>query len=269
MRATSISGKLIQLCNLHWRQWSEFIQGWLFREKSGMVPCVLPHSTRLVQVPLRSFYESYSFFTESEQGREELRFFLNRVRSGDVIYDVGAFRGAYGVAAKAALAEAVVVHAFEPIQTNVEELETICQVNHFERFHIIGKAVGAGESVQGRFNRKDIMLRKGDLSEGLIHAEIEATSLDAYTERTDEIPSIIKVDVDGFELDVLRGGQLYLARYRPRLWIELHPNYLSAQGRSWEEAIVFLTQLGYRTIDFYSDYRLPTRSIAFHIWCDS
>ena len=269
MRPTSIPGKLIQLSQLPWPQWSQFIEGWLSREKSETVPCVLPYTKRLLQIPLRAFYESYWFFSESKQGRDELRFFLNHLRPGDVIYDIGAFRGAYGVAAKAAFADAVSVYAFEPIGENLKDLEAIRRLNQLERFYIIGKAVGVGTTVKGQFNERDIMLRKGDLPDGLMSVEVPATSLDAFTQDANELPSVIKMDVDGFELDVLRGAESHLTKYKPRLWIELHPNYLSAQGRSWDEAIEYLKGVGYKTINFYNDYDLPTRDIAFHVWCES
>jgi FkbM family methyltransferase len=269
MRASSVPGKFVQLQSLPWPQWRQFIHGWLLREKTGTVPCVLPCSTRSLQVPLLAFYESYCFFSESKQGRNELRFFLNHLRPGDVIYDIGAFRGAYGVAAKAAFADAVSVHAFEPIEKNLREIEAILRLNQFQRFHTIGRAVGVGTTIRGQFNEKYIMLRRGDSSDGLTVAEVAATSLDAYTQSANELPSVIKVDVDGFELDVLLGARSYLSKHKPRLWIELHPDYLSAQGRSWKDAIEYLNGVGYKTINFYDDYDLPTRNIAFHVWCES
>src|ERR1700730_3127126 len=120
MRATSIPGKLVQLWSLPWSAWGKFTQGWLHRERLGTVPCVLPCSKRLLQIPLREFYESYWFFCESRRGRDELRYFLNRLQPGDTIYDIGAFRGVYGAAAKATFGDKVSVHLFEPIQANVE-----------------------------------------------------------------------------------------------------------------------------------------------------
>src|ERR671925_1214183 len=107
MRAASISGKLIQLRNLPWSQRGQFIQRWLRRKSSGTVPCVLPRSKRILEIPLRDFYETYSFFCESKRGRDELRYFLDRLQAGDIIYDIGAFRGAYAVAAKAAFGDEV------------------------------------------------------------------------------------------------------------------------------------------------------------------
>lgn len=223
---------------------------------------------QLLLVPVRDFYDSYWFFSESKRGRGELAFFLNRLLPGDVIYDIGAFRGVYGAAAKLALGNSVAVYLFEPIQQNLREIEAISQLNQFQRFQIVGKAVGLGTTVRGVFDEKNLMLREGDVGNAAVPMEMPSISLDSYVESTNVPPSVIKLDVDGFELEVLEGARKCLAEHKPRIWIELHPAFLSAQNRRWVEAIHILNSLGYKTIDFYDDYELPTRDIAFHVWCE-
>ncbi len=267
MRATSILGKLVQLRSLPWPAWGKFLQGWLHREHSGTVPCVLPCSKHSLQVPLREFYESYCFFCESRTGRDELRYFLNRLQPGDTLYDIGAFRGAYGAAAKAAFGDKINVHLFEPIQANVEQIRIVSQLNNFRGFEIIGKAVGFGTTNTGGLQTNDEMLRHDDLSDTFMRTEVPSISVDAYIEESRTIPSIIKLDVEGFELEVLEGARKCLLNNGPRLWLELHPNFLAAQGKQWESAIEALKTIGYRTITFFEDYRYPSRDVAFHVWC--
>ena len=222
----------------------------------------------MLQIPLREFYESYCFFSESRQGISELRFFLNRIQPGDIIYDIGGFRGAYGAAAKAAFGDNVTVYLFEPIEENLRAIEAISQLNQFQKFEIVPKAVGAGGVIAGFFNKRDTMLRKGDLSDTSASKELVATSIDAHVEKTGVPPSLVKLDVDGFEMEVLEGGRKCLGRHKPRLWIEIHPGLLAAQGRRWDEAVELLKLLGYGTRHFYCDYDSPTRDISFHMWCE-
>src|SRR6266480_3071851 len=269
MRIRHLPGKMVQLSNLRWPLWSTFILGWMRRDNSGIVPCVLPESTRLLQIPLREFYDSYWFFSESKRGRNELQFFLRQLRPGDILYDIGAFRGVYGAAAKAALGSAVSVYLFEPIEENFRAIEMISRVNQLQRFEIVPEAVGSTSTIRGVFDAKDCMLREGDASPRLRAVEMPATSVDLYAEETGVPPSVIKLDVDGFEMEVLEGAQKTLMQFKPRLWIELHPGFLAAQGRRWEEAIELLKSLGYTVFNFHRDYELPTRDIAFHVWCDS
>jgi FkbM family methyltransferase len=263
----SIFGKLVQLSNLRWSRWWIFIRAWLRRRQSGSVPCVFPASRQLVQVPLDEFYDSYRFFCESGSGRAEIGFFLNRLRPRDVVFDIGAFRGAYGAAAKSMLGDAVKVHLFEPLPGNLAKLRTISALNHFQDFEIVGKAVGSGSAIKGTVDRTDAMLRSGDGGNAAGSVEFPSTSVDAYVAETGVIPSLMKIDIEGFESDLIQGASRCLAAHKPRLWIEMHPELLSAGGKRWQDLIEHLKSLGYATT-FFRDYDLPTRDKVFHVWCE-
>src|SRR6266487_1155382 len=114
MHLESCFGRLTQLRDARPGLWLSFVTGWLNRQK-GFVPCVVPGCRELLYVPLRDFYESYEFFCEQRQGRRELGYFITQLRPGDVLYDIGAFRGVFSAASKLKLQEDLSVHAFEPI----------------------------------------------------------------------------------------------------------------------------------------------------------
>jgi FkbM family methyltransferase len=175
----------------------------------------------------------------------------------------------YGAAAKAAFGDKVSVHLFEPIQANVEQIRTVSQLNNFRGFEIIGKAVGFGTTATGGLDANNQMLRQDTLSDTFTRTELPSTSVDAYVKESHTIPSVIKLDVEGFELDVLEGARKCLRDNGPRLWLELHPNFLAAQGKRWESAIEILQSLGYDRTIFFKDYEQPTRDLAFHVWCEN
>jgi len=218
---------------------------------------------------MNDFYESYSFFIESKRGRHELGFFLSRVRPRDVVYDIGAFRGVYGVAAKAAFRGSVDVHLFEPITGNWQSIEEIARLNCFDRFNIVGQAVGDGKNISGLIQCADGMFRASNSIKRPSLVEMASTSIDSYIRTSNTVPTLMKIDVEGFEIEVLDGARECLSRNRPRLWIELHPTFLRAKGRDWTDAIDILRENGYGTISFYVDKHLPTQDVAFHVWCES
>jgi FkbM family methyltransferase len=265
MNAQRFCGKLVQLSNVPLSLWKEFLRGWWIRDRVGIVPCGLPKSERLIKVPLRDFYDSYSFFTECKRGRDELHFFLNRLLPGDVLYDIGAFRGVYGVATKAMLGNRVSVHLFEPVEHNLRCIEEIARLNQFQQFTIVGKAVATGECIKGVFHESNTMLGDDVNEHSLV--EIPSVSLDSYVQDSKTHPSVMKIDVEGFELEVLQGAKNCLKDHRPRLWLELHPTLLRARGRSWNNALEIVRSAGYETISFYRDKELPTHDLAFHVWC--
>jgi FkbM family methyltransferase len=275
MRPQHILGKFHQLLHLPWSCWFPFVRGWLQRGRTGFVPCAFPGAKRLVQVPLKSFYESYRFSCEVAQGTAEMKFFLGKLRAGDVLFDVGAFYGAFGAAAKAVFGDSVQIHAFEPVAENLCRIVEVCERNGFDSFSVIPKAVGSGAPISGTVDaedgmlrRRDGMLRQEDNGSADTSAEFPSISIDAHVREAGVVPTVIKIDVEGFEADVLEGARNTLRDHHPRIWLEVHPNFLSEQGKDWQGLVQSLKALGYK-VAFSEDYDLSTRDIAFHIWCET
>jgi len=59
---------------------------------------------------------------------------------------------------------------------------------------------------------------------------------------------VIKIDVEGYELHVLKGAEVTLRKYLPALFIEVDDNNLRDQGSSAEKLIRFLIDIGYSRI---------------------
>ncbi len=147
---------------------------------------------------------------------------------------------------------------------SVESLRRIVEVNQVSDMKINAVAVGNSKSVTGGVNQQDEMLRLGDTHASSECGEFPAVSLDHYT-RTNPPPTVTKIDVDGFEISVLRGGRECLEKHRPRLWLEVHPTYLKQQGRSADEVLQFLRENGY-SISFFDYYHSGNPEIPYHVW---
>jgi len=267
MRLESIRGKLTQLGRMPPALWPAFLTGWQGRRQNGFVPCAVAGCRKLLNVPTADFYESYGFFCEHYQGCRELDCFLGKLQPGDVVYDIGAFRGAYSMAARLKLDQAISIHAFEPLAKNVESIRRICALNHFTGIQINALAVGDGNSLTGRVNEQDAMLRLGDSQTSPTATDFPSISLDEYVAGGASAPTVIKLDVDGFELHVLRGARECLRKHRPRLWMEVHPVFLKAQGKSPDDVLKLLRVTGY-TVLFFDDFNLPDSKFSYHIWCE-
>ena len=58
--------------------------------------------------------------------------------------------------------------------------------------------------------------------------------------------SLVKIDVEGFEMNVLKGAELLILNDSPIFFIEINDNNLSRAGSSAKEVITFLANKQYK-----------------------
>jgi hypothetical protein len=105
-------------------------------------------------------------------------------------------------------------------------------------------AEGAGTSrVVGRAGSAGGDQDRGDA------IEVPAATLDTWSGIGASAPDLLKLDVEGAELEVLRGGRATLAAGRIReLFVETHPLALAERGSSEAEVAALLGELGYAEV---------------------
>lgn len=147
---------------------------------------------------------------------EFLRERLSR-RSAGLIVDAGAFIGTHAVYF-ASMCPSTEVWAFEPNPDSVAYLKANIEVNR-AAVRVLPKALGS--RVTRAEVRSEIETNTGMASlEYEAAGPVEVTTLDS--ELSDRDVSLIKIDVEGFELEVLRGAVKTIDRSRPILCIEAH-----------------------------------------------
>lgn len=168
---------------------------------------------------------------------------------GDCCYDIGANIGVYTLWAAGLVGGHGEVHAFEPVERTRAMLAGLVEQNQLKNVRISGTAVGASQG--------EIGMRIHQNASGLAHAvtdssqpdiSVPLTTLDAYA-ATRRPPVLVKIDVEGFELDVLRGASELLSTTRPALLLELLPTHLERRGLTAADLVVFLASLGYRILN--------------------
>jgi FkbM family methyltransferase len=78
---------------------------------------------------------------------------------------------------------------------------------------------------------------------------VDTIALDDFCERNGVRPDVIKIDVEGAEMSVLRGMQRILEQAKPVLFLELHPYHLPEFGTSPREVLTFLIDRGYAVME--------------------
>src|SRR5947209_19410300 len=90
----------------------------------------------------------------------------------------------------------------------------------------------------------------------------QARSIDSIlSERADRKVQLVKLDVDGFECDVLSGATRMLREARPIFVMELAPYVLEERGASLDQLLSYFLPNGYLFFDERTEKRLPSTAL--------
>lgn len=175
---------------------------------------------------------------------EQTDLFVEHVRPGDTVFDVGAHAGYYTLLASTLVGPSGRVCAFEPDPGNVRALRGNVETNGCTNVRIEEAAVADGAGT-ARFGGGSGSGTGRLTEEG--EREVSTLALDDYAERSELVPSVVKIDVEGAEHRVLRGASVTLRRASPVLFLSLH-------GRAPRRACLeLLGDAGYRTEPIVAD----------------
>jgi FkbM family methyltransferase len=147
--------------------------------------------------------------------------FVNMVRPGSVVFDIGAHVGYYTLLAAELVGKSGQVFAFEPAPRNLGYLRKHVQLNHCQNVRILPVAVGA-ESGAGFFEEGGDS-STGHLSSGAVGLSIPVVALDDLIARHEiPYPDYLKIDVEGAELQVLFGAVSILQARQPTIFLATH-----------------------------------------------
>lgn len=138
---------------------------------------------------------------------EDMAFVLHALRPGDLMLDVGANVGSYTVLGAGAVGARSV--AFEPLPSTFKGLTDNVFINGLtERVTLHNCGVGSAEG-QLRFTADSDMANhvvpEGEAYSGAV-VEVPIRRLDELVDASKDQPFLIKVDVEGFEAEVIAGG---------------------------------------------------------------
>lgn len=171
----------------------------------------------------------------------------NYVRLGDDIWDIGANVGVFTFAAASA-SRTGSIYAFEPDTFLNELIKKSITLNGLKNIHVIPIAL-SDKNGFAEFN----IAEQGRASNSLAIAQSRTHATDArskyivptltgcnISQKLNSIPSLIKIDVEGAEILVLKGLKNLLSKHHPTLFIELDTDTVSS-------AVEMLSKFGYDT----------------------
>lgn len=159
----------------------------------------------------------------------EMRFVRDSVlRPGARVFEIGGHHGCTAVVLARTVGPQGRVVVCEPVPGNVAIIREQIRLNGLDNVVVVAEAIGAAT---GSVTVRDTS--NGAVSTAGSGVAVPLTTIDALVERTGIVPDLIKIDVEGYEIDVLRGAARTL-RHRPALQVEVHPHHIRQFGHRVE-----------------------------------
>jgi FkbM family methyltransferase len=189
------------------------------------------------------------------------------VSPGSLVLDIGANIGAHTLHLAELVGPAGRVMAFEPTDFAFRKLSRNLELNpslaaRVQAYHCFLTA-NDGTSVPDAIYSSWPLARQAGLHAKHLGREMkteqaQARSLDSMlSEHADRKVQLVKLDVDGFECDVLRGATAMLRDARPVFVMELAPYVLEERGSSLDQLLSFFLPNGYVFYDEQTEKPLP------------
>ena len=203
------------------------------------------------------YNQLYDQWYQYDECRNEALCSYNFYEGGN-FFDIGAFNGVYSyiLSPKGDGSHFV---SFEPdsrfTDTIAACLNNLKQNTPYIKYILSTTPAGNGETVQFNlpnrgpngevghpcfFGHNTENQETGDNS-------IKSITIDNFVKETNIIPSLIKIDVEGAELNVLNGARDILSQYKPKIILELHESYLKNNFNiDPQEVFTYLNSFSYK-----------------------
>lgn len=181
-------------------------------------------------------------------------------RPGDVCYDIGANLGFFSILLGRLVGPTGIVHAFEPVPANAAIIERNARLNDLGNIRVMRVALtrsdGEAELLLAQHVGGAVLANAGIPPDPAGRLTVEVAAVDSLLAcGALAPPQMVKIDVEGAEMDVLAGMERTLREHAPTIVLELD----DATQRECENKVStcrgFLESLGYHTEPLPNSYR--------------
>ena len=223
-----------------------------------------------------------SFVPQWGKSCKENQFLQQLNLVGKTVFDIGAFEGVFTLFFARAVGPQGNVYTFEPNPINYSRVLTNIALNNFKNVEVFNTALG---DTAGQLT---LMFSAFEAGSGSLHGEVQTKFSDIDKPQEAQvkvdtldhhiathhlpIPDLIKIDVEGFEPNVLGGMKALLAEARPDFFIELH-GFMMTEERIhyWQRTVEPLLNLGYSITHIETGQNIsvsmPNPPLNGHLYC--
>lgn len=256
--------------------WYEFIKGSGYKDfKVRSIPRINSYPANTIRKVKRgninyhldlSDYNDWKVFWDlKEVAREKL---FEQCKEDYTVVDIGTNVGHVLMNfAKRAGTNGKII-GFEPDPTNFKRCKRNLSLNNFENIQLYNLGMGKEDkttfielvNLNNRGQNRIVEDGSGG-SMGEKFTKIEVKVFDDFCEKELKLTNIdlMKIDVEGYEFNVLQGAKKSIEKYRPMLFIELDDEYLKKNNGSALQIVQFLLDLDYKIYHAETDESLDEK----------
>ena len=188
------------------------------------VSSIQKHHDIKIKLNINDWIQQNIFFLGSYEDAE-LKVLSNHLKPDSVFIDIGANFGLYSLIASQHISEEGTIISFEPFPENYKSLCTNLSLNNLRRIKAENKAVGSQTgTLKLYYNSKEnnLGMVSSIKTQNSDFVTVNMTCLDYYLKKESlKKITFVKIDVEGFEYDVLQGMKQTLQQYSPIILIEV------------------------------------------------
>jgi FkbM family methyltransferase len=196
------------------------------------------------------FPAKWSRYYESDYEADNYTFLQQQAKPGMHIIDIGAHLGLFSSTSSQLVGPEGKIICFEPTPGTYAVLKETLRLNHCDNVTALQAAVSSKEGtatfyISSTAGCNSNSLIKNNLSKQSSAYDVRLVTIDGIVAEYALHPSLIKVDAEGAELDVLKGGTKTFRDSKPILILGLHPEFITEKGDSLEAIWDLLQGYGY------------------------
>lgn len=166
------------------------------------------------------------------------------------VFDIGAHIGLCSLPLSRVIHQDGIIYAFEPSSANLRFLKKNIELNKLKNVKVVPNLVGEKSDISIPFyesyNASGMNSLVSYKNNGTYKKEYkDQISIDDFCNKNNLDPDIIKIDVEGAEINVLKGLRNTAAQSKPKIILSAHPRQLKMMGQTVEELLSVIDELGY------------------------
>jgi FkbM family methyltransferase len=189
---------------------------------------------------------------KNKHDRGGIKYMLQTIQNGQTVFDIGAHKGGYLYFILQKTGDKGKVYAFEPQSMLYKYLVKIKKVFNWTNVTIEHRALSDKEAQATLYipeNKNEPSSPGATIVEPQVKKgnekteEVSTDTLDAYCARLDIHPDFLKIDVEGNELPIFKGGVETMKKFKPKIFVECEARHVGKDRVI--ETFSFLQSLGY------------------------